>query len=306
MTATWALDVGGSHIAGAVVAEGRVVARDELPVRQPALLGDLLEPLADLLSRAAVAAGVRPARLGMAFPGIVDPFSGTVLSTPRDKYADSPALDLQNWARDRLGADLRIDGDARVAMLGEWRHGALRGTGDAVLITLGTGIGSAVLSDGRPLRGRHFQAGVLGGHLSTAPDGPPCICGNRGCSETEASTWALPAIVGRLAPDRSDLAERGLAGLFARARGGDEAARAIRRHMLGAWGAVVVNMIHAHDPERVAIGGGAIGSAADILPALRDHVRRHAWTGWGTPELVAAELGADAALLGAGALWADA
>jgi glucokinase len=88
------------------------------------------------------------------------------------------------------------------------------------------------------------------------------------------------------------------ASLFRAAKAGDTLALEIREQSLQVWSALVVSLIHAYDPERVILGGGVMGSAEEILPAISHHVRRHAWTPWGTVEVAAAELGNDAGLIG--------
>ena len=83
--------------------------------------------------------------------------------------------------------------DANAALAGEWAYGAARGCRDVGMLTLGTGIGSSVILDGVPLRGRHGSAGNLGGHFVANVGGAACTCGGLGCAEAEASGWALGA-----------------------------------------------------------------------------------------------------------------
>src|SRR5262249_29473232 len=129
----------------------------------------------------------------MAFPSLIDSRTGRVLAA-YGKYADAPQIDLPQWSRKTLRLPLIIENDARMALLGEWQAGAGRGCDDLVMVTLGTGIGTAALIEGIVVRGRHGQAGVLGGHLTVQQDGRQCTCGNRGCAEAEASTSVLPTL----------------------------------------------------------------------------------------------------------------
>ena len=196
-----------------------------------------------------------------------------------------------------------------MALLGERHAGALVGSDDAALLVLGTGIGTAAMIGGTLLRGRHFQAGCLGGHLSIGLDGAPCICGGVGCIEAEASTWALPRLVAAIGTDASALAgepELDFEAVFRVARGGDPAAVAVRDHCVALWSVAVINLIHAYDPEIVLVTGGILAAVDDILPAMREHIRRYAWTPWGEPRLVVGSLGTNAALLGALPLWESA
>jgi glucokinase len=242
------------------------------------------------------------AGLAFGFCGLVDTAAGRVLST-NAKYDDAPGLDLPRWCRESFGLRLRVENDARLALLGERHAGAAQGADDAVMMTLGTGIGGVAMIEGRLLRGKHFQAGVLGGHFVADFEGRPCTCGGVGCVEAEASTWALPDVC-RATPgfEASALArcERlDFEALFACAAEGDRVAAAVRDRCLRVWAAGAVAMIHAWDPEVLVIGGGVMRNAGAVLPAIEAHVRRHAWTPWGKVVVRAAALGDRAALLGA-------
>src|SRR5258706_6097009 len=98
------------------------------------------------------------------------------------------------WSRQDFGLPLRIENDARMALLGERYAGAARGFDDVVMTTLGTGIGGAAMIGGTLIRGKHAQAGCLGGHLPVLFNGRTCTCGNIGCPEAEAAGWSIPAV----------------------------------------------------------------------------------------------------------------
>jgi glucokinase len=300
-----AVDLGGSHAACAVVAEGEVLAIETVSLEGALGLEGALPGIAGALGRAAASAGVPVsacAGLAFGFCGLVDTEAGRVLST-NAKYEDAPGLDLPEWCRQSFGLPLRIENDARMALLGERHAGAARGTDDVVMMTLGTGIGGAALIGGRLLRGKHFQAGVLGGHLVADFEGRPCTCGGKGCVEAEASSWALPEVC-RATPgfEGSALARRerlDFEALFACAADGDRVAIVVRDRCLRVWAAGAVAMIHAWDPEVLVIGGGVMREAGVVLPVIEAHVHRHAWTPWGKVAVRAASLGDRAALLGA-------
>jgi len=300
-----AVDLGGSHAACAVVSEGEVAAAETVSLEAARGLAGALPVIGEALRRAASSAGVPVsscAGVAFGFCGLVDSTAGRVLST-NAKYDDAPRLDLAAWGRETFGLPLRLENDARLALLGERRAGAAQGFDDVVMMTLGTGIGGAAMIGGRLLRGKHFQAGVLGGHLVADFEGRPCTCGGRGCVEAEASTWALAALC-REAPgfETSALARcpsLDLESVFACAEGGDAVAAAVRERCLRVWAAGAVAMIHAWDPEALVIGGGVMRNAAAVLPSIEAHVHRHAWTPWGRVAVRAAALGERAALLGA-------
>lgn len=240
--------------------------------------------------------------IAVAFPSIVEPATARVLDE-YGKYRDAPGLDLRAWARRRFDLPLAIENDARMACIGEWRSGAGRGVDNMVMITLGTGLGTAAVMEGRALRGRHGQAGILGGHTTVRYGGRACVCGNAGCAEAEASTECIAEMT-RSNPEfpASKLAMEptlDYSAVFRSAASGDPAARALRDHSLLVWGALAVNLIHSYDPELVILGGGIMASAEVILPAVRAHVERHAHTPWGKVRVVPSALG-DAAALVAG------
>jgi glucokinase len=306
-----AVDLGGSHAACALVEDERVLACETVSLEAARGLGGALAPLEAALRRVAADAGGVGACAGLAFGfcGLVDPVAGRVLST-NAKYDDAPAIDLAGWCRSALGLRLARENDARLALLGERHAGAARGCDDVVMMTLGTGVGGVAMIGGRLLRGRHQQAGVLGGHLTAAFDGRPCTCGGEGCIEAEASTWALPEVA-RAMPG---FAQSALATaprldfetVFAAADEGDAVASAVRERCLRVWAAGAVAMVHAWDPELLVVGGGVMRRAGAVLPAIEAHVQRRAWTPWGRVSVRAAALGDKAALAGAVPLLAGA
>jgi glucokinase len=307
-----AVDLGGSHASCAVVEGERVLACREVALEAVHGLGPALPAIATALRNAASAAGCETgdcAGVGFGFCGLVDSDASRVLST-NAKYEDATRLDLGAWAREAFGLRLRLENDARLALLGERHAGAARGCADVVMMTLGTGIGGAAMIGGRLLRGRHHQAGVLGGHLGGNTFGRRCTCGNAGCAEAEASTWALPGVArdwpGFAASSLAAAPRLDFASLFDCAEAGDAVAAAIRERCLRVWGAAAVSMIHAWDPEVLVVGGGVMARATVVLPAVEDHVHAHAWTPWGKVDVRAAALGSRAALLGAVPLLAEA
>ena len=236
------------------------------------------------------------------FCGLADARIGRVISTNK-KYDDAPEIDFQLWIRKEFGLPFAIENDARMALLGERHAGAARGCDNLVMITLGTGIGGAAMIEGKLLRGKHAQAGCLGGHLPAKVGGRACTCGAVGCMEAEASGWALPIMAKEWNGFRdSALADReqiDFKTVFELARAGERVATEIRDYCLQVWANASVGLIHAYDPEMIVIGGGVMQSAEVILPYIQKFVHEHAWTPWGKVRIVAAELGNNAGLFGA-------
>jgi len=295
-----AIDVGGSHLRCGLIGDEGILRVLDHPISPRSRLAPVLPVLerqvADLARNEGCCA------IAISFPGIVTR-DGKVLSTPRGKFEDASDIDLAGWAKERFGLRLVMENDARMALLGEHAAGAAQNCMDVVIVMLGTGVGSAVMIHGALLRGAHFQAGCLGGHIPARFDGRLCICGAIGCVEAEASTWALDAIARELRTDGEDnlplASQLDFATVFRCSAAGDSFMAEVRDHCLNVWSAGIVGLIHAYDPSVVVLGGGVMASAGQIIPAVSSYIERHAFTWWGKPELRTAKLGADAALIGA-------
>jgi glucokinase len=301
---TIAIDLGGTIIKTGLLDGLNLVASASVEATRDGSEQNLsaIEKLIDDMLRENNIANGEILGVGFSFPGLVDSTSHRVLSTNK-KYDDAIFLDLPQWARSRWDLPLFLENDARAALLGEWQYGAGRGYENIVMVTLGTGIGSAVLMEGRLLKGKHFQAGNLGGHFTINHRGTLCTCGNRGCMEAEASSWRLPELI-RTHPQymSSSLHEADALHyktLFRHASADDKVAKDVLDHCFSAWSSGLISMIHAFDPEIVILGGGIMENADLILPELQNRIDRHAWTPWGKVKLVGARFINSAALYGA-------
>ena len=302
---TLAADIGGTRIKLALVADHSLLAQECIEARSHEGLAPQLPRVAKAFAAMCVQVGVRYedcCALGVAFPSLIDVETGRVL-TAYGKYSDAPQLDLAAWARQEFDLQLVIENDARVAQLGEWQAGAGRGCNDFVMVTLGTGLGTSALVGGQLIRGKHGQAGVLGGHITVRLGGRPCICGNRGCAEAEASTSVLE----HNAREHRDFARSRLrsmemidyASVFRLAQEQDACAIALRTYSIEVWSTMIVSLIHSFDPERVIVGGGVVTGDPACVAELAGHIRAHAHTPWGQVDIVPALLGDAAALIGA-------
>jgi glucokinase len=300
-----AIDLGGSHAACAVVRGGAIAAYRTLSADGSSGLGGLLpainKTLFELLRTAQVDRAACSAVV-LGFPGIVSAREKRVLAT-NAKFDDATRLDLSAWFEGAFGLPFLMENDARLALLGEHGFGAARGAQDAVMVTLGSGIGGAALLNGRLLESKHGLAGTIGGHLPVVLDGQLCTCGNRECAESEGSTTFLSEIYRRQAGHANGaLGNRkaiGYSELFEAVEASDKPAMAALEHCLQVWSVLTVALIHAYDPELVVFGGAVLKRAGEILPRLQEYVKTHAWTPGRTVPLRPAALGADAPLLGA-------
>jgi glucokinase len=188
------LDMGGTHIGCGVVQDNQLLGSSSLDSEGAESLESLLPFVTAELKKILRETGATPGEchgIAIGFPGIVDVRNGRILSTLK-KYEDAIHLDLKQWAIEQFGLRLRMENDARMALLGEQFAGAAQGVQDVVMITLGTGIGGAAMMLGKLVRGAHSQAACLGGHLPVNYRGHKCVCGNVGCAEAEAAGWSLP------------------------------------------------------------------------------------------------------------------
>ena len=310
---TIAIDLGGTEIKAAIVAGTEVLAAESIAAHSRDGLAPQLPRVAAMIGRLCASRDLAPAGcrgVGMAVPFLVDPVKQRIRSVPHGKFGDACAIDLPAWARQEFGLELRLENDAHAALLGEWRHGAGQGSDDLVMLTLGTGIGCSVLIRGRALRGKHFQAGVLGGHLIANPlDGASCsACPSAGCYEAESATQSL-ARVAKQHPGfpQSALAAAAtvdFAAVFGHAAAGDPVAVTVRDRCLRYWTALIISLVHAFDPDRVVIGGGVADNplVRAFLPAMQDEVNRQAWI-TESIGIRAASLGNRAGMIGVSGLF---
>lgn len=233
--------------------------------------------------------------IGVAVPGIIDEPAGVAVTAAAFGWHNVP---IRDWLTNRTGLPVALGHDVRAGGLAEWRLGASRGAENALLVMLGTGIGSCVVVDGRLLTGGGY-AGQLG-HTIADPDGPVCGCGQRGCLGMIASARA----VARRYAERSGDAEVTAARVVAeRARAGDPVARAVWDEAVAALADGLVTAVTLFGPEVVVLGGGLalageqlIGPVTERLEAKLTFQRR--------PRVVAAELGDESGILGAALLAA--
>lgn len=238
--------------------------------------------------------------MGLAFPCLVDPKTQRITSAI-DKYPDATQFDFHKWAHETLHLSIAIENDANAALAGEWKFGAGAGSDDLIMMTLGTGIGTSAIINGVPLRGKHGQAGCLGGHFTLNVLGQNCVCGNIGCAETEASTWALPRIIDPDEVSKSALASEDKVdyeNIFRLASAGDAYATELRDRSIRIWSAAAINLIHAYDPEILILGGGIMRSPEPIVSMMQQYINDHSWSGWGKVRVKRALLGDGAALMG--------
>ncbi|MFI5711944.1 ROK family protein [Kribbella sp. NPDC051620] len=291
-----AVDLGGTRMkCGLVAADGAVLHRETRPTPREsgghAVLSGLLETVVELAQKAA-ADGHRVRAVGVVVPGIINAERGTV-SAENLAWSDTPVLaELQ--AAIGLDQKVLLAHDVRAGGYAELRQGALTGTTNSLFLPLGTGIAAAMVVDGKLVSGDGY-AGELGHtrfvHGSAAEQ---CACGQWGCLETIASAAALArryaVRTGRVVDGAREVIE-----LLAQ---GDADAAVVWREALAALTDALVMYTTLVAPTRIAIGGGLVGAGETLLAPLREGVHARL-TFQREPEIVAAELGEEAGMLGA-------
>jgi glucokinase len=281
------IDIGGTKVLAGVVEDGEVVrvAMAETPGRAVPVV-EVERVLADVVRR--VADGDEVASVGLAAAGFVDATRHRVAFAPHLPWRGD---DVVSTLSARLGCPVALDNDANCAALAESELGAARGAGSALLVTLGTGIGGALLVGGQLWRGAGGMAGEFG-HAQVVPGGRPCECGQVGCWEQYCSGNALR----RAAPGVPDGPAITMAALA-----GDPSALAAYAEVGGWLGIGLANLVAALDPELIVIGGGVSAAGDLLLQRAREMLATRLVGGpfRTVPDVVAASLGPRAGMIGA-------
>jgi glucokinase len=301
------VDLGGTKLlAGTVDAELRVHHRAYRLSRRDAVL----ETIVDAVEEAREAARGEVLAVGVGVPCVVTPGTGVAMACNHFPLVDVPLRDL---LAERLGLPVVVDNDATAALVAEWRYGAARGARNALMLTVGTGVGGGILVDGHVVRGASGAAGELG-HFVIDESGPPCPgnCPNHGCLEAFVSGPAL-AIEGRARADADP--ESGLGRALAGGReitgplvtelahDGDEAARGAVAALGRRLGVGIVGLVNVFNPELVVVGGGLIGAGELLLAPAREIVAARALApARDQVRIVPARFGDESGMLGAAAL----
>jgi glucokinase len=305
MTIAIGCDLGGSHLSVGVVKDKSLLAVKDISLDSKQGMAIVLPVIQSTVFELLQCCSLQPSDclgLALTLPSLVD-FKHARIASTNDKYPDAVSLDLHAWCQTQFGLTLALENDARAALHGEHYCGAGEEYSDILLLTLGTGIGSAMMLGGVPYRTRHVQGGNLGGHIPVSLYGRKCTCGALGCMEAEASSWSLPAIVadwpGLQTSTLSELSSINFKDLFHHADMADAIAQQIVDHCIHVWSVGAVGLIHAYGPERIIVGGGIMSVAERILPRIASYVKQYAWTPSGSISIVPAKLGNHAALHGA-------
>jgi len=274
------IDIGGTNVRAALVSKRGDILK-KLSERTPTDPLQVVERVKTMVGQLDAPGG---AGIGIGIPGRVDVANRTILS---GGILNLTGIDFANQLERDLGRAVVVENDCSMALIAEIRLGAAKGYQSVAMLTIGTGIGGAVAKNGRIYHGR-MTAGQLG-HISVAQDGPLCPCGRRGCVETFSSGTAL-----RRHMNEAGLEAASVGDVFEMAANGNTAAKAVLHAWASPLRVAVDNIAATMDPDIIVLGGG-LGSAA--ARALADCP---AVAPWFQPRILAAKLGDDAGVIGAG------
>jgi glucokinase len=296
------IDAGGTKLLGGVVDEGLAVHHRAHRLWRGSDRQDVLDLIVEVVEEA-FATEPDAEAVGFGIPSLLDRDRAVSLECVHLPLAGLPFRDLMS---ERLDRPVVIDNDANCALLAEARAGAARGATDALMLTLGTGIGGGILAGGEIYRGSG-SGGELG-HIVVELDGEQCPCGSKGCLETVASGSAI-ARAGQASAERvpdSALATARASGreitgsLVTELAGeGDAAALAVLARVGERLGAGLAGLANAFSPEVIVIGGGASAAGELLLRPAREELARRALGPNREVRVEEAHFGDEAGMIGA-------
>jgi glucokinase len=302
------VDLGGTKMLVGVVDESLGVLHRVQQSTDVDDAGELLDRLAEMVDEALEAAPGEVCGVGFGVAGILDSKTGMIAASPHLPLTGVPFEALMG---ERLGVPVAVDNDGNTSMLAEWLHGAAKGASDAVMLTVGTGIGGGIVANGGLVRGSS-GGGAEFGHMVVEQDGEQCSCGGRGHFEWYASGDAIGR-AGQRAVDASPDSALAAAAAEGRevtgalvtelAHDGDATSIAAIVEVGRRLGQGMVSVANIFNPQLIVVGGGAIAAGELLLAPAREVVAREALASLGANvAIVPAEFGADAGVIGGAVL----
>lgn len=305
------IDLGGTNIAAAVVDQyGVIYGRAKKKTRAPRPYNEIFDDMALCAREAAIASGIPfedIESVGIGCPGALDLENGIIEFSNNLDFYNVPISEYMERA---LGKKIYLENDANAAAWGEFLCGSGKNTESMVMITLGTGVGSGIIENGRLIRGAYGTGSELG-HMAIRAGGEKCNCGRSGCLEAYASATALirqtksamranrDSDMWKISPKLSDV--NGQTAFLAK----DAAAKKVVSDYLGYLSEGIVNIVNVQQPEVICIGGGVSAEGEKILKPLNRAIKKYSFARFGKRLTVVtrATLGNDAGIIGAALLW---
>ncbi len=312
---TIGIDLGGTNIVAAVVNDKyEIVAKAKTPTNIPRSPEEIFDDIAKVCKESMDAAGLTIADIdsvGMGTPGTVNA-DGVIEFANNLGFDHVPAKEMLS---ERLGTqEIYIDNDANCAALGEAYAGSGNGAKDFVAVTLGTGVGSGVIVNGKIVTGVNCAGGECG-HMVIVVDGEQCTCGRKGCWEAYASATALINQTKRAMQEYPDSIMHDLAAeegkvsgrtAFDAMRRGDIAGIKVVDQYVKYVACGIINLVNALQPEVICVGGGICNEGETLLRPLRRYIEAERYSVYSKiqTKIVKASLGNDAGIIGAAILKA--
>ncbi len=309
------IDIGGSNlVAGLVNEEGKILSVAKCPAGANRGLDPILQDLRRIARECVEKSGRKPEEvksIGIGAPGLVDRDRGLLLYSNNLPFNDTPIAEILNkdW-----GIPVYVENDANCAALGELYAGAARGANNAVVVTIGTGIGGGIILNGKLFSGA-AGAGAEIGHIVIEVDGEPCTCGRKGCWEAYGSATGLKKATRRAMAQNKDSLMWALCDgneekisaqtAFDAAKKGDQTAKELVDWYIRRLSAGIINIANVFRPELICLGGGVSNEDdAWFLEPVRAQVEAEVYAFKRCPvEIRKAQLGNDAGIIGAAFLY---
>lgn len=308
------VDLGGTNIAVGVVDDANVIiGRGTEKTNSGRTAEEIFESMAKAVDSAMTQAGISIVdvkSIGIGTPGSVDKENGIIVYANNLNFHHVPARDI---LKSYFDVDIYIDNDANCAALGEAVAGAGDGKKNFIAVTLGTGVGSGIIVDGKIVTGCNDAGGECG-HMVINVDGEECTCGRKGCWEAYASATALikqtkAAMLDDKASFMWKLCEGDLEKVNGRTafdamRAGDETGKAVVDNYIKYVSVGTVNLVNAFQPDIICFGGGICNEGDTLLDPIREYVSKERYSKYAEKQtrICRAVLGNDAGIIGAALL----
>ncbi len=309
------IDLGGTFVKAGVVDENYNIIAKAM-VDSADSVGDpekVADRMAECAEKALAEAGLKMDDvecIGFGAPGSVDPDTGMIIYANNLKFLNTP---MRQYLEARTGKKVYAENDANVAAYGEVLAGAAKGYKDAIVVTLGTGVGGGIIIDGKIYSGFNHFGGELG-HAVLEFNGRPCTCGRKGCIEAYCSATALIQFTKEAMEAHRDSKLWEVAGTLDEVNGktafdamrlGDPVGTEVVKMYEEYLGGALSNFVNIFQPEILLIGGGICKEGETLLAPLREIMKRETYgiSGVKSTTLKTCALGNNAGTIGAAFLW---
>lgn len=305
------IDLGGTNIKAGIVDENqRLIAQASVPTQVERPYQEVIKDMADLVTSLLQQKGIAESKLmgiGIGSPGTIDAVHGVVVYSNNFGWENVPLVEEMHRY---YSCPIAISNDANCAALGEVKAGAARDMKNAILLTLGTGVGGGVILDGKVFEGAHAGGAELG-HTTLIYGGEPCTCGRRGCVEAYVSATALIRDARRAAekdPEsvlyqlcKGDMSHMNGKIPFDAAAKGDKAAEQVVGNYITYLGETITNFVNIFRPDVILLSGGVCNQGENLTDPLQDYIKDQCFAGEKAfiPKIRCASLGNEAGIIGA-------